>query len=131
MITIDLVLGIHRVLIKRYGGSEGILDREGLESAIGRPYQTFDGKELYPTSVEKAAAILESIVKNHPFLDGNKRTAYALMRIVLLNDSKDINATEDDKYNFIIKIAAGQSNFEQILDWVKSKVEDSSFYSDR
>ena len=124
MITIELALGGHRVLIRRYGGLSGLRDEARLRSAVGRPYQTFDGKDLYPTSLEKAAAIIESIVVNHPFLDGNKRTGYVLMRILLLDDNKDINATEEDKYDFVIRIASGKLSFDEILLWIKGKVED-------
>ena len=80
MITLEIVIGIHAVLIKRYGGSLGIRDEGALQSAVSRPYQTFDGKELYKTTVEKAAALIESLVKNHPFIDGNKRIGHAAMK---------------------------------------------------
>jgi len=62
MITIEVVVGIHGILIKRYGGSPGNRDKGALESAVNRPYQTFEGETLYKTSVEKAAALIESIV---------------------------------------------------------------------
>ncbi|WP_367388573.1 type II toxin-antitoxin system death-on-curing family toxin [Lewinella sp. LCG006] len=124
MITIELALGIHRVLISRYGGHQGLRDKGLLKSAIARPYQTFDGQDLYPTSVEKAAAIIESILINHPFMDGNKRTGYVLMRILLLDDRKDINAEENDKYDFVINIASGKLSYDGILKWIKERVED-------
>ncbi len=76
MISLKEVEGIHEILIDKFGGSTGIRDWGALESAINRPYQTFDQKELYPNSVDKAAAIFESLISNHPFIDGNKRTAY-------------------------------------------------------
>mgnify|MGYP003715847691 CR=1 FL=1 len=123
MITVELVLGIHRVLIRRYGGHPGLRDESGLKSAIARPYQTFDGKDLYASSVEKAAAIIESIVVNHPFMDGNKRTGYVLMRILLLEDGKTLNAEEDEKYDFVIRIASGKLSYDQILEWIKAHVE--------
>lgn len=110
MITIEIVVAIHGILIKRYGGSPGIRDRGALESAVNRPYQTFDGKELYETTVEKAAALIESLVKNHPFMDGNKRTGYTAMRILLRKDRRDVQATEEEKYDFVIKIARGCDN---------------------
>ncbi|WP_375578202.1 Fic family protein [Marivirga tractuosa] len=73
MISEKEAIEIHSILIDRFGGSNGIRDKELLNSALNRPYQTFDGKELYPEVIDKAAAILESIVKNHPFSDGYKR----------------------------------------------------------
>ncbi len=124
MITIELVLGIHRVLIKRYGGHPGLRDEFGLKSAIARPYQTFDGKDLYASSIEKAAAIIESIVVNHPFMDGNKRTGYVLMRILLLDDNKTVKAEEDEKYDFVIRIASGKISYDEILTWIKAHIKE-------
>lgn len=86
---------------------------------MNRPYQTFDGKELYPTPLDKAAAILESIVKNHPFTDGNKRTGYVLARLLLMNDQLDIEAEQNQKYQFVISISTGELNFEQIKEWLR------------
>src|SRR5262245_1516511 len=107
MIRLQEVLAIHDILIGRFGGSRGVRDNAGLESAINRPYQTFDGNELYPEPVDKAAAIFESIISNHPFIDGNKRTAYVLMRLLLKEGTLDIIATEDEKFDFVIQCAQG------------------------
>ena len=90
MITIKEVLIIHQLAITQFGGSEGVRDFGLLESAIQRPFVTFGNEELYPTATDKAAAIVESIVKNHPFVDGNKRSgAFAfvwfLQKVKLLN----------------------------------------------
>ena len=76
-----------------------------MKSALDRPLQTFDKKDLYPTIREKAAALLESIIKNHPFLDGNKRTGYTLCRLILNENDIDIMASDNEKYDFIIQIA--------------------------
>jgi len=123
MIDVEEVLAFHEKLIEQFGGTSGIRSMELLESAIHRPYQTFDSQELYPTAIEKAGAILESIVKNHPFIDGNKRTGYVLMRLTLMNSGKDIIATEDEKYEFIIQIASGELEFEEIKAWISSKIK--------
>lgn len=82
MIELRDVLNIHNILIDKFGGSKGVRDQGSLESAINRPFATFDNQDLYPTPWDKAAAILESILINHPFVDGNKRTAYVLMRLI-------------------------------------------------
>ena len=95
MIEVEEVIAIHDILIKEYGGSLGIRDEFVLESDIYRPFQIFNNEELYPTPQEKAAAILESIVKNHPFIGGNKRTGYVLMRLFLMENKMDISATEE------------------------------------
>ena len=118
MISIEEVLIIHEILIENFGGSKGIRDHDLLESAIQRPFQTFEKRELYPSPVDKAAAIIESVVKNHPFIDGNKRTGYTLMRLVLLHHNQDLTASEDEKYNFVIQIANNKLTFEQIQNWI-------------
>lgn len=122
MITVEVAIGIHRVLIKKYGGLPGIRDHAALDSAIARPYQTFDGNELYKSSPQKAAAIIESIVRNHPFLDGNKRTGYVLMRLILMKDGRDIDSSEEDKYELVIKIASGQIDYKGIKAWIEDKM---------
>lgn len=83
---------------------------------------TFDNVDLYPQIEDKAAAILESIVKNHPFVDGNKRTGYILMRYLLLESGKDIQADENEKYRLVISIAEGKISFEKIRKWIKNKI---------
>lgn len=119
MISETEALEIHAILIERFGGANGIRDKELLDSALNRPYQTFDGQELYPTPIEKAAAILESIVKNHPFIDGNKRTGYVLARLLLMSYQLDIRADEEKKYQFVISVSAGELNLEQIKEWLR------------
>jgi death-on-curing protein len=116
------VIKIHQILIKRYGGTQGIRDLTLLESAIERPYSGMENNEFYPSPEEKAAAIIESIVKNHPFHDGNKRTGYVLMRLTLMQNNKDLSATRDEKYRFVLGIASGHLEFDQILDWIKKKI---------
>jgi death-on-curing protein len=118
MIDLKDVENIHNILIERFGGSRGIRDRAALESAINRPFQTFDQKELYPTTLDKAAAIFESIISNHPFIDGNKRTAYVLMRITPLESKLDIVADANAKYDFVIAAAKGELQFDKIRDWI-------------
>jgi death-on-curing protein len=122
MIDIQDVIRIHEILIDNFGGIKGIRDRGLLESAISRPFQTFDKVDLYPNPVEKAAALIESILINHPFVDGNKRIGYVLMRLMLMKFGLDIIATEDEKYDFVIKIAEGKYHQNEIIDWIIDKV---------
>ncbi|MFM8741216.1 MAG: type II toxin-antitoxin system death-on-curing family toxin, partial [Cytophagales bacterium] len=100
-----------------------IRDRGALESAISRPFHTFDGKDLYPNPVDKAAAIFESIISNHPFVDGNKRTAYVLMRLILKENHLDINVGQNEKFEFVIKAAQGQLMFDNIRDWIDKNIK--------
>jgi len=123
MIEISEVEKIHDILIERFGGAKGIRDQGTLESAIGRPFQTFDGKDLYPDPVDKAAAIFESIVSNHPFVDGNKRTAYVLMRLILKRNQLDIEGDQDIKYDFVIKAATGELTFDKIKTWIRNNLK--------
>jgi death-on-curing protein len=123
MIDINEVEKIHDILIDKFGGAKGIRDKGLLESSINRPFQTFDGQELYPNPVDKAAAIFESIITNHPFVDGNKRTAYVLMRLILKNHNVDINLGQSDKYDFVIKAASGQLRFDQIKTWINDNLK--------
>ncbi len=115
-------LRIHSILIERFGGSDGVRDRDLLDAALNRPFQTFDGQDLYPTPVGKAAAVLESIVKNHPFIDGNKRTGYVLARLLLMQAHLDIEAGQEEKYEFVINISTGKLDFEQIELWLMNRI---------
>jgi death on curing protein len=123
MISIDEVKILHQTLIENFGGSKGIRDKGALESALARPFQTFDNSELYPSVIEKAASLVESILINHPFIDGNKRTGYTLLRLYLLQNGLDIVTSSDNKYEFIINIASGAFQYDKILEWLKTYVK--------
>ena len=123
MIDINEVEKIHDILIEKFGGGKGIRDKGLLESVINRPFQTFDGQDLYPDPVDKAAAIFESIITNHPFVDGNKRTAYVLMRLILKSNNLDIRLGQNEKYDFVIRSASGQVSFDQIRAWIKGNLK--------
>jgi death-on-curing protein len=120
MIDVETAIKIHSILIERFGGSFGIRDKNLLESALARPFQTFDKKDLYKNPIEKSAALLESIITNHPFIDGNKRFGYVIMRLFLMEEGLDIEATEDEKYNFVIAIAKGDFKYPDICKWIKN-----------
>ena len=123
MITIKIILRLHDLSIINYGGSQGLRDQGLMESAIARPYQTFGGKDLYPTVLEKAAALAESIIINHPFIDGNKRTGLLAMLVILEIGNFKITASNDDTYNFTIEISTGEIKFEEIVLWLKNNPE--------
>ena len=89
-----------------------------MESALARPYATFDQKELYPDVIDKAAALFESLIINHPFVDGNKRISYVLMRLILLEENLDITASQDEKYKFVISASTGEFRFAEIKNWI-------------
>ena len=122
MIELQDVLNIHNILIDKFGGSKGVRDHGSLESAINRPFATFEKDDLYPTPSDKAAAILESILINHPLVDGNKRTAYVLMRLILHNYGFDIFADQDDKYEMVISASKGDLRFDEIKQWIEMRL---------
>ncbi|WP_426668220.1 type II toxin-antitoxin system death-on-curing family toxin [Mucilaginibacter sp. McL0603] len=122
MIDLGKAHYVHNTLIDNFGGSKGIRDLGGLEAALYRPYATFDQQDLYPTPIEKAAAIFESIIINHPFIDGNKRTAYALMRLTLFENNIDLIASQDEKYQMTISASKGDIGFEEIKQWLIKRI---------
>lgn len=107
-LTLDEVLALHEDQIRRYGGSRGVRDLGLLESAMGGAAATFDGVFLHETLFEMAAAILYGICRNHPFVDGNKRTAVAAALTFLDFNGIEIDAGEDDFYELVIGVAEGR-----------------------
>jgi len=114
MIAVEDVIRIHKILVDQFGGTHGIRDKSALESAISRPFATFDNQDLYPSPIEKAAAVLESIVTNHPFIDGNKRIGYVLARLLIMKSGLDIHATQQDKYDMVIGVSKGELKYDYI-----------------
>lgn len=119
MISLKTIIKIHFNSISLYGGKEGIRDMNLLQSAINRPFVTFDSVDLYPTAIEKAAAVFESILINHPFVDGNKRTALSIMMFILKKEKFKITANEEELYNITIEVAEGKLEIEKIISWLK------------
>ena len=126
MIDLKTVESIHSILIDRFGGSKGIRDLGSLEAALARPYATFDQNDLYPNTIDKAAALFESLIINHPFVDGNKRISYVLMRLILLQNNLDIIASQDEKYNFVLSASKGEFRFDEIRKWLNDHVAEKS-----
>jgi death-on-curing protein len=118
MTSVTEVEEIHKRLIDTFGGAHGIRDLAALDSALARPFQTFGDEDLHPSPIHKAASLIESLLINHPFIDGNKRTGYVIMRAFLLNNGLDITASQEEKYNLVVSIASGQLKLEQIIDWL-------------
>lgn len=123
MIDIKDVIQIQNLLIKKYGGSPGIRDLNMLFSAINRPYQTFDGNDLYPSGIEKAAALCESLAINHPFIDGNKRIAYYILVYLLNKQGYSLTATNIQKRDFVLNLAEGKLNFDDIVHWIQQNTQ--------
>ncbi|MBW6480814.1 MAG: type II toxin-antitoxin system death-on-curing family toxin [Bacteroidales bacterium] len=114
MIRAEEVIKIHKLLIDQFGGSHGLRDEQLLISAISRPFATFGQENLYPEPIDKAAAILESIVTNHPFIDGNKRTGYVLARLLILEAGQEIYANQQEKYEMVMMVSQGKWKYDHI-----------------
>lgn len=93
-----------------------------LESALAQPRATFGVDDLYRTVADKAVALCFSIVKNHPFIDGNKRTDHAAMEVFLVLNGYEIDAGVDDQEKVILKVASGEISHEQFADWLNKHV---------
>lgn len=117
MLLLQTVLEIQSELIDIFGGTHGIRDLQALESAISRPFQSYSDVTLYPSPQAKAAAVLQSILMNHPFIDGNKRTGYFLATAILYEYNLQITADEDSRYNCIMSIISGEMQIEAIENW--------------
>jgi death-on-curing protein len=107
-LTLEEVLAIHENRVRKYGGSSGVRDLGLLQSALGNVEATFDGQFLNETFLEMAAAYLYSICRNHPFLDGNKRTALACAMAFLRLNSRRVKSTQNDLYDLVIGVAEGR-----------------------
>jgi death-on-curing protein len=118
-LTLKEALELHRRIIEQSGGSGGIRDLGALESALAQPLMTFDGEDLYPTIVEKASALAFSVVKNHPFVDGNKRTGHALMEIFLVLNGYELRAAVEQQEKVILELASGVLTREALVEWVR------------
>lgn len=113
------ILFIYKRIIKASGGSPGIRDEGLLHSALARPKMTFDRISLYPTLFDKVAALGHSLIRNHPFVDGNKRLAFEAMDITLKTNGYRLTASEDEKFTFVIEVAKGNLDEKNMARWLK------------
>lgn len=107
LLTLDEVLAIHAHQIRRYGGRAGLRDRALLESALAMPRAAFAGHELHESLFEKAAAYLFHLVRNHPFIDGNKRVGLAVCLVFLRLNGVAIRASDDELVDLVVGVAGG------------------------
>lgn len=109
-------------MIRNFGGIEGIRDSKLLESALMSPRQTFDGQDLYPTVIEKAAILVFGIVSNHPFLDGNKRTGQHVMEAFLAMNGFVLESKIEEDECLILDIAREKIDKYAVQDWLQGRV---------
>jgi death on curing protein len=120
-LTVDEVLAIHAHQISRYGGSPGIRDVGLLESALAMPRATFSGQDLHATLHEKAAAYLFHLVKNHPFIDGNKRVGLAVCLVFLALNGKRIRASDEGLVDLVLGVARGDRDKPEVAVFLKKR----------
>ena len=125
-LTIAEVLEIYQRIMKQTGGLVAIRDFGALESALAQPYMTFGGNELYPNLAEKAAAVGFSLIQNHPFADGNKRTGHAAMAMFLAINGYMIDASIDEQTEVILSVAAGKLERDQFTKWLSNHIREFS-----
>lgn len=117
--TLDEVVAINLTVTNKTGGSWGVRDWDLLASALGRPQATFGGEDLYPDIFLKAAALIQSLSANHPFVDGNKRTALATMEYFLHLNDREIKATQREKVDFTLWTENQKPSLAEISNWIK------------
>lgn len=117
-LTFTEVLAIHKTLIDKYGGSHGLRDPGALDSALYRPQSGY-----YEDIIQEAAALWESLSQNHPFIDGNKRVAFAVMYTFLAINNVYLKANSDESYKFINGLYESQSfDFSKLCQWIKEHI---------
>lgn len=120
ILTKDQIILLHAQLIKETGGSDGIRDEGLLDSAILNPFQSFDGKELYPSVLEKGARLGFELIKNHAFIDGNKRIGAHAMLVFLALNGYVFSYTQKELTEIILSVAAGEKDYDGLLLWLQS-----------
>jgi len=116
-LTPEQVLFLHSRLVSETGGAHGVRDLGMLLSALGRPQATFEDKELYPDLFTKTAALMDSLVRNHPFVDGNKRTAITSAGIFLWINGYQLTVENREMVRFTLACAQSQLSLEEIAEW--------------
>lgn len=122
-LTPEQVLFIHTMIIEETGGTHGVRDLGMLLSAVGRPQATFDGEDLYGDRFSKASALLDSLIRNHPFLDGKKRTGIAAAALFPLRNVWRLTASNDELEKFTVAVAQSFVSLEEMAVWLRENSE--------
>lgn len=122
-LTAEQVLFIHSRLIAETGGAHGVRDLGLLESAVARPQATFDDKELYPDLFTKAAALMNSLVNNHPFVDGNKRTGITSAGLFLRVNGLRLAASSQEIETITMRVVRDGMEIEQLAQWLRENTK--------
>ncbi len=116
----DVVRAIHLRQLAEHGGAEGVRDEGLLDSALARPKNQCAYSDELPDLAALAAAYAIGLMKNHPFVDGNKRTAYVVCRVFLMLNGNDIQASKEEKYLTFLRAADGSLSEEELANWIRS-----------
>ena len=116
------VLRLHQKLIAAFGGARGLRDAGALEAAVARPQQTFGGEDLYPDAAAKAAALMHSLVMNHPFIDGNKRVGAMAMELFLAANLCELDAPDLEIETITMAVARGEIEAEALTIWLRQRI---------
>ena len=112
------ILMLHQQLVEQTGGSDGIRDEGLLDSALSAPFQSFDNTDVYPSLQQKAARLCFGLVKNHPFVDGNKRIGAHAMLVFLAVNGVELTYTQTELSDIILQVAASEKEYPDLLDWL-------------
>src|SRR6185295_8246012 len=120
-LSVRQLLRLHEIQLRAFGGSAGIRDRGGLEAAAAKPRMTFGGDDLYPDLAAKAAALMHSLVMNHPFVDGNKRVGAMAAELFLAVNGEDIDADDETLVDATLAVARGEVSAEALAIWIRQR----------
>lgn len=120
-LSAEQLVALHAFQIERFGGLSGIRDRGGLESAAARPAMTFGGEDLYPDIAAKAAALMHSLVMNHPFVDGDKRVGIAAAELFLELNGARLAASDAELEEPTLSAARGELAAESLAIWFRQR----------
>ena len=123
-VSIAEILETYQRIMQQSGGLVAIRDFGALESALAQPYMTFGGNELYPSLAEKAAVLGFSLMQNHPFADGNKRTGHAAMAMFLAINGYKIDASIDEQTEIILSVASGKLSRDGFTEWLSNHIQE-------
>ncbi|MCD8026999.1 MAG: type II toxin-antitoxin system death-on-curing family toxin [Clostridiales bacterium] len=112
------VILLHNELIKAFGGTSGIRDDGLLDSAVNAPFQRFDGADLFPTIQQKAARLGYGLIKNHAFIDGNKRIGTHSMLTFLALNGIELEYTQEELFKTILSVASGELSCDELTEWI-------------
>jgi len=116
------VRAVHRRQLEEHGGAEGVRDEGLLSSALHRPQQLWHYSDPRPDLASLAATYAHGLARNHPFLDGNKRTAFVVCRLFLRLNEADIDASREEKTRLFLDLAAGTVSQDELATWIRARL---------